>query len=137
MEKALFAPAAYSDAKDPVTLRTMDPDVLEDVRRALATFDADPAKGVAFVSLDLASLEVEYADVRLSLRDAWTGASVAPFHFLPLAPGVKKARTLRGFFADVPLGQFTLMVSDKRGALKWIDVVRSRAGSLQVVSVRE
>jgi hypothetical protein len=137
MEASKDAPAAYSDSSEAFVVRAMDPDTLEDVRRAMPSFDADPSKGVVFLSLDLAGLEVDYSDLRLSLRDAWTGQSVAPFHFLPLAPGVKKARTLRGFFTDIPEGQFTLLVSDVKGALKWIDVVRSRAGALQLISTRE
>jgi hypothetical protein len=137
METNDWVATAYTDASDPLALQVIDPDVLEDVRAAHPGFDFDPSKGAAFVSLDLTGIEVDYADLRLSLRDAWTGRSVAPFHFLPQPPGVKQARTLRGFFTDVPEGQFALVVVDKAGALKWIDVVRGRAGALQVVSVRE
>lgn len=137
MEATKQAPAAYSDAREAFVVRAMDPDTLDDVRLAIPSFDADPAKGVVFLSLDLAGLEVDYRDVRLSLRDTWTGQSIAPFHFLPQPPGVKQARTLRGFFTDIPAGQFTLVVSDSQGALKWIDVVRSRAGALQLISTRE
>ena len=89
------------------------------------------------MSLNLAALGMDYSDVRLSLRDTWTGQSIAPFHFVPLASGVKQSRQVRGFFTDIPEGQYTLLVTDSKGALKWLDVVRSRAGSMQVLSVRE
>jgi hypothetical protein len=128
---------AVVDAKDPLVVRAMDADTLGDLMRTVPGADQDPNLGAAFVSLDLAGLEVDYADLRLSLRDAWTGQSVAPFHFVPAPKGAKNPRQVRGFFTNIPEGQFTVLVTDKGGALRWLDVVRSRPGSLQVLSVRE
>jgi len=136
-EEAAPSLEAAVGRKSPIVVPVMDADALEDMARGPKGFDANPRLGSAFVSLNLAALGVDYSDVRLSLRDTWTGQSIAPFHFVPLAAGVKQSRQVRGFFTDIPEGQYTLLVTDSKGALKWLDVVRSRAGSLQVVSVRE
>lgn len=123
------------DDKDPLSLKMIDVDVREDLARLADDKLISPDEGSAFVNVNLAALGVDYKDLGLSLRDVWTGAKVAEFNFLPSS--AKNPRYLRGFFANIPQGQFSLVLSTRDGAIKWLDLVRSRAGQVQVLNIRD
>ena len=125
------------DSKDALVLKFVDGDVIDDLQQLVNYKTLLKDEGAAFVSMNLAGLELDYTDVQLSLRDSWTGAAVSQFHFIPQPAGVKNPRLVRGFFSNIPQGQYTLLITDKKGALRWVDVVRSRPGSFQVLSIRE
>lgn len=124
-------------SSDPLPLKVVDPEIVSEFDAIASSEGIDRELGVSFVNINLSAIEAEYDNVKLNLRNVWTGESVGKFHFIPLPEGVRSPRYVRGFFANLPEGDYTLIVSSKDGALKWLDIVRSRANHVQVISVRD
>ena len=129
--------------------------VLDDALSGSRFQKVDKTLGTAFVSLNLASLGLNSAEVRISAKDVATGKSVGVFEMFPSAPEAadeagmssseasaassqpKNPKHLRGLLSQLPTGQFSLVVTNAQGAVKWLDVVRSTPGSFQVITVKE
>jgi hypothetical protein len=111
-------------------------DVLEEGMRDLGLESLD--QGNVFVSINLAALGLDYRDVRIVAKD-FGGRSVGRFVMLPQkATGSQSnPKWVRGFLSDLPVGQFSLVVSNSQGAVKWLDIVRSQPAALQVLTVKE
>ncbi len=120
-------------SRDPLVLKMLDGSSVDEMERASGK-SISREKGIAFVSVDLAALNIEYSDARFSVRDAWTGRRIGEMFFVP-SKGQSNSRFVRFFVGDLPAGQHTLMLTDRSGALKWLDLVRSRPGMLQVLSI--
>ncbi len=129
--------AIAQDSHSPYTLKVMDIDLMKEMLRVVPEAQHAGDRGAAFVSIQMAALGLDSQDLRLSLRDSWTGNVVSRFRNLPYSPEIQNSRYLRGFFSDLPEGQYSLVITDKNGSLKWLDVVRARKGSFQVLSIGE
>ncbi len=127
----------FQDRTKPLDLKLLGVGGPMELQALLAGESISSEQGAAFVSLNLAKLNLEYSDVRISLRDSWSGERVGDFSFVPPAEGTKNPRFVRGFFTNIPPGQYTLMVTDKSGAVKWLDIVRSRSGSFQILTAHD
>lgn len=125
----------FVDKKNPLALKMLDASSIEEMERVSGKNFSKEA-GVAFVSVDLAALNLNYADVRFSVRDVWTGQRVGE-HAYVLPRQESNPRIVRFFVNDIPLGQHVLVISDSQGAIHWLDVVRSRPSMLQILSVGE
>ena len=121
---------AVVSVQAPLVLKTL---ALDDGR--IPGLQLNEGLGNAFVSVNLAALDLDYQDAALVLRDPWTGKKVADFQFVPQSG--KNPRYLRGFFTGLPEGEFVLTISSRTGEVKWIDNVTSQPDHMQVVTVRE
>lgn len=125
------------DDKSQLQIRMLDPEVTQQLDAVASSEGIDSSLGIAFVNLNVAALGLEYSDVKMALKNPWSGETVSKFQFIPLPQGVRSPKYIRGFFANLPLGDYTLVVSSKDGVLKWLDVVRSKSGEIHVVSIRD
>ncbi len=123
------------DKKNPIVLRMLDASVLDEMERSTGT-SFSRENGTAFVSVDLGSLGLDYADVRFAIRDTWTGQAIGQYSYVPSLSG-SNPRLVRFFVGNLPVGQHSFVISDKSGVIHWLDVVRSRPGALQVLSIGE
>jgi hypothetical protein len=51
--------------------------------------------------------------------------------------GVKNPRFVRAVFGNLPVGEYSIVVANRVGAVKWIDLVRARKGEVQFLSFQE
>jgi hypothetical protein len=123
------------EMKTPLVLRMLDGSSVDEMERALGV-SYSREMGTAFVSVDLAALNLNYSDVRFSVRDTWTGRRLGEFSYIPRLDSANP-RLVRFFVGNMPLGQHSLVISDAAGVVHWVDIIRSRPSALQVLSIAE
>jgi hypothetical protein len=124
---------ASSVIAEPLSLKMLDRDAVDEMERVSGK-SLSHEKGMAFVDVDLAAIGTEYSEVRFSVRDVWNAKKTGELIFVPMK-GNSNSRFVRFFVGGLSEGQHALVISDKSGALKWLDVVRARPGMLHVLSV--
>jgi hypothetical protein len=126
----------FRDLSHAMKLRLLPLEALDEMTRVTG-LERNAELGAAFVDIDLVSLGLSYPETRVAVRDAWTGGYVGKISYVAPQGGVASPRYLRVWVTDLPLGQQTLVVSGKSGALHALQILRSRPGDFQIVTVGE
>lgn len=88
--------------------------------------------GGALVVIDRDYFGVDSSELRVAVRHLWTGLRVGQLAYLDRVRGVSETFAVVG---DLPTGDYSLVVSDSRGALLWTDIVRIIPGKAQLIVV--
>jgi hypothetical protein len=126
----------FREFSEAMKLRLLPFDALDEMMRNTG-LERNAELGSAFIDIDLVSLGLSYPETRVAVRDAWTGEYVGRISYVTPQVGVSSPRYLRVWVTDLPLGQHTLIVSGKSGALHALQILRSRPGDFQIVTVGE
>jgi hypothetical protein len=123
----------------PLNISTLTPDFIDGLNQnTLQNFNFDLDNfGSGFVNIDLQKMGLNYSDIKIKIVDNWTGESVGNIVFLQTSEGVKNPRFVRAVFGNLAVGDYSLVVANTAGAVKWIDVVRSRINGFQVINFQD